>query len=278
MLELTRRRIPNRGKHTILTLIMTAAVVLALTGIGGATPIPGAFPTWNGGNLSVAVTTACINFYNASIDACPPGVAANFNLNNPSDAIFGTVPTTVGTTKDYLSANQASFAPGVQAYSGGVAFMVLNGFTFDVTSINVPNIVACPPVGAPASCSVEDLVFTQENLTGIPGACPGGVGPCGSVSVSFSANGIGYVSGSNPVTTGSTPFTFNYSSQFNNETIAHLLFVGNTGQITDSVSITANGANVTVPEPMALSLVGLGLLGIGGFSRLRRRRAPRARA
>jgi len=276
MVEL-RRKTRHSGKHTILTIIMTVAVILALTGIAGATPIPGVSIGWNGGNLSVEVSPTCINFYTTAIDACPPGSGSNFTLNAPADAVFGTIGTTTGTTKDYLMSNQPSTSPGVQTYNNGTAFMVLNGFTFDVQSINVPNAIPCPPGATPGSCSILDFVLTQNDLFTSGGSCPGGIGPCGHVTVSFSSNGRGYVTGSDPVATGSTPFTFIYSSQFNNETTTDLAAKANAGTLTDSVSITAT-PNVTagVPEPMALSLVGLGLAAIGGFGRLRRARAKRA--
>jgi len=77
------------------------------------------------------------------------------------------------------------------------------------------------------------------------------------------------------VTTGSTPFTYTYSTQIPNTTIAQLIADAANGPIVaQSVSISAAGNNV--PEPMAFSLMGLGLLAIGGFSKLRREKAPRA--
>jgi hypothetical protein len=274
MLELTCKLIQRRRTYNISALIMAAAVMLAFMGTATATAIPGATPQWNGSNLSVAVTMACLNFFNASIDACPPGTSDIFTLNAPSDAIFGTVGSTTGTTKDYLAANQASFAPGtVQPYTGGTAFMTLNGFTFDVTSINVPAAVPCPPSATPGSCTIEDVVLTQLDLAPASqtNPCVSGLTTCGHVTVGFSSNGIGY-SGSS--STGSTPFTFSYSSQFNGETIADLLAKAAAGQIQDSVSITANGVNAAVPEPMAFSLMGLGLAALGIYGR--RARSKRA--
>jgi hypothetical protein len=272
MSELTRKLIYNRGKQNIFTLIMTAVVMLALSGLAGATPIPGAFPMWNGGT-SVAITPPCINLFLTTAGVCPPNVPSNFVLANPSDAIFGTVPTTQGTTNDYLAANQASFAPGNQAYSGGVAFMTLNGFTFDVTTITVPSGTMCTSgtsTSAGTICVIEDLTLTQiDTGTVNPALCPGGVLPCGTVTAAFHSNGIGY-SGSS--TTGSTPFTYSYTSQFNNETIPDLLAKANAGPVEDSVSITANGINA-VPEPMAFSLVGLGLAALGVAGRFLRARS-----
>lgn len=263
MLDLTRRRIRNRGKHTILTLIMTAVLVLALTGIGGATPIPGATPTWSASNFSTQVTPTCINFYNIAVGSCP--AAATMTLG-ASDAIFGTPTVTTGTTSDYLIANQSGFTPGTFAnYTGGTAFMTLAspgaGFTFDVNQIFVPAGTVCPATsGTPATCVIEDLTLEQQSPT--------------TVLIGLTTTGIGYVTGSNPVTTGSTPFTFTYSTQIPNTTIAQLIAAAANGPIVaQSVSISASGNNV--PEPMAFSLMGLGLLAIGGFSRFRRARSQR---
>lgn len=264
MLKLTRKRIQNRGKQTILTLIMTGAVVLALTGIAGATPIPGTTPSWSASNFSTQVTATCINFYNVTVGSCP--TAATMTLG-ASDAIFGTPGTTTGTTSDYLIANQSGFTPGTFAsYSGGTAFMTLaspgSGFTFDVNQIFVPAGTACPATsGTPATCVIEDLTLEQQSPT--------------TVLIGLTTTGIGYVTGSNPLTTGSTPFTFTYSTQITNTTIAQLITAAQNGPIVaQAVSISASGNNV--PEPMAFSLMGLGLLAIGGFSKLRRARAPRA--
>jgi hypothetical protein len=266
--------IQQRRKYGNSTLIMTAVVMLALIGTAGASPVePGvATPIWNGFN-SVQVSGSCLNLYLVTPGTCPN--LDQFILGSPSDAPFGTVAVTHGTTMDYLIANQASLSPGVQPYSGGTAFMTLNGFTFDVTAIVVPAGNVCPTSGIPAAgttCAIEDLTIVQvDDSQTTAASCPGGVAPCGTVSVTFHSKGIGYVGTS---ATGSTPFDFSYTSQFNNDTIPDLLNKANAGLVTDSVSITATGANV--PEPMAFSLMGLGLAAIGVYGRFgwgRRKRA-----
>jgi len=195
----------------------------------------------NGGNLSVAVSSTCINFYNtATPDACPnTGALDTWSVNAPSDTSLFTLGGT-GTIKD-LPITSASV----------VDFMTIGSIMFDMTSIIVPNQVACPPVGAPASCSAGDFVFTQDDFSG---------GTTGDVSVSFSLNAIGYTGTS---TSGSTPYKFTFSSQFTNTTISTLLtqFI-NAPPVVDSVSFSASPVS-GVPEPSAYLLLGSGLLGLG---------------
>lgn len=263
MLEITCRRIRIRGKSTILTLIMTAAVLLTLTGVAGATPIGTGTVQWSASNLSAAVSPTCINFFNASQDACPPGTADALTTG-ASDAIFGGAGV-AGTTKDYLFSNQVGLIPGsIATYNNGTAFMTLaSGFTFDVNQIFVPPIPttpptpACSPVSNPTgTCYIEDFTLTQQSPT--------------TVLVGFTTMGIGYVTGSNPATTGFTPFTFTYSSQVPGSTIAQLVAAANSGQtiIGQAGSLSAIGVNT--PEPMTFFLMGLGLLGIGLIGRFRR--------
>ncbi len=216
----------------------------------------------------------CINFFTtASPDGCPPTTPNTFILNGPSDPIFGTPITTTGTTNDFVAAQQASMAPGNQPYAGGTGFLTINGFTFDILTITVPNVVACPPGMIPGSCSSGDFVLTQFDMLSSGAQCPGGIGTCGNVGVQFSATGIGY---SGTSATGSTPYTFTWTSQFNNETTTDLLAKANTGTlgITASVSFSGTPTPTVIPEPDALVLVGAGLLAVGMMGRnLRRKRA-----
>jgi hypothetical protein len=265
------------GGWAIIALVM--ASILLMSGTAMATMIPlGGGGEFNGGGLSVQVNGAgagvggpCINFFNGtSPDACPPSSPNTFLLDGPSDPIFGTVGTTTGTTNDFVMSQQGSTAPGNQPYSGGTAFLTLNGFTFDILTIAVPNVIACPPGLIPGSCSAGNFVLTQEDLLTSGPACPGGTGTCGHVDVGFSATGIGY-SGSSA--TGSTVYTFTWSSHFNNETTTDLITKANTGTlgITNSVAFVATPTAAVVPEPGALLLVGAGLLVMGRG--LRRKRA-----
>ena len=125
-----------------------------------------------------------------------------------------------------------------------VAFITVGSIVFNMTSIIVPNPVACPPAGAPGSCSAGDFVFTQDDFSG---------GGLGDVTVSFSLDAIGYTGTS---ASGSTPYKFSFSSQFTNTTVSAILntFINNP-PIVDSVSFTAAPVSVSgVPEPAAFVL------------------------
>jgi hypothetical protein len=266
----------------LATIAFVVATILLTSGTASATMIPlGGGGIFNGGNLSVQVNGAgagvggpCINFYTtASPDGCPPSTPNTWVLGGPSDPIFGTVNTSTGTINDFVAANQTSTAPGNQPYLNGTAFMTIGGFTFDILTIAVPNVVSCPPGLIPGSCSFGDFVFSQADMLTSGAACPGGTGTCGHVSVQFSATGIGYsgTSGS-----GSTPYTFTWSTQFNNETTTDLITRANAGPagITNSVSFVATPTpSAVIPEPDALALVGAGLLGLGMLGRRLRRKA-----
>jgi len=262
-------------KQKMFSLVLAGMGLLAMTGVGSATSLTFSGTNsgiLNGGNFSVQVNSgsgACINFYNISPDVCNPGPAAandNFTVNAPSDAIFGPVGTT-GTTHDFLASDQAGIAPPLEGYSGGTGFLSVNGITFDITSILVPNVIACPPGSVPGVCSYGDFVFTQLDLNTTSG-CPAGASSCGHVLVGFSADGIAYTGSSS---TGSTPYTFTWSSQFTNETTTDLINEATTGAVIDAVSFTASSE---VPEPAGFMLAGLGLLAVSALAR-RVRRSPR---
>lgn len=266
-----------RACSPVVKLLLVSAPLIIVQ-IAGALPIPFAGTgVFNGGGLSVQVTGAaapsgpCINFYNgATPDACPPSGTSTFLLNAPADAIFGTVGTTTGTTHDFVLANQTGSSPPSAPYTAGVAFITLNGFTFDINNIVVPNPLACPPPFAPGVCSTGDFVLTQSDLNTTGAACPGGTGTCGHVSVQFSANGIGYSGAS---ATGFTNYTFTWTSQFDNETISDLLSKANgtAAGITNSASFSAAPLPTSpVPEPGEFALVGGGLLIVGMLSRSRK--------
>lgn len=270
--SLGRIKIKMQGllQRKMFRFVLTGLGVLAMTGVASATALslsslnPGVL---NGGNLSVLVDAgsgACINFYNTTpIGACL--TTANFSVNSPSDTIFGAVGT-LGTTNDFKASQQTGTTPPSSPYTGGVGFITVNGITFDMTNILIPNAIACPPSSAPGVCSFGDFIFTQQDFNGT--GCVGGITPCGNVNVSFGALGIAYTGTSS---SGYTPYVFSWSAQFNNETTNDLIARAQNGGVTDSVSFTATPQ--AVPEPAAFLLSGLGLLAVGLFGR---RRAARS--
>jgi hypothetical protein len=240
----------------ILSVLFLAAMVLALTGVSEAMPIPlGGGGSFNIDGLSALVNPACINFFAGTIpDTCPPSSPDTFILGSPADPIFGTVGVTTGKTADFLFSQQSG-----TTYTGGVGFITLNGFTFDLTSVVVPPAIPCPPIAAPGVCTSADFVLVQVDLNTSGTACPGGTGACGHVGVQFSVNGIGY---SGTSATGFTPYTATYTSQFNNETATDLINKVDTfADIENSASATWS-PTVVAPEPAGFAVSAAGLMAL----------------
>jgi hypothetical protein len=92
-----------------------------------------------------------------------------------------------------------------------------------------------------------------------------------SVSITFSGTGIAYMTSS---VGGSSPTTVSFTSQNNVPgTISGILAeVASGNGFTDSVSATYDSTPTsTVPEPMTLSMMGFGLLGLGLIGRRKRK-------
>jgi hypothetical protein len=90
-----------------------------------------------------------------------------------------------------------------------------------------------------------------------------------SVSISLSGNGIAYTGTS---ASGSSPTIISFTSQNNVPgTITGILAAVNAGGFTNSVSATYSSTGpTTVPEPMTLSMMGLGLVSLGLIARRRK--------
>ena len=258
-----------------MALIVTLGALVMLTGTASATALPIVGPPFgpcnsnfsgclNGGNLSVQVTAnTCINFFNGNNpDVCgQPG--DTYNENAPLDTQIFTLGAT-GTIKDLVFATpppitQFMTAPGP-----------LGTVLFDLTGVNNSGQPACGPTPSGViSCSAGVFTLTQQDLSTNGAACPGGTGTCGHVTVGFSFAALGYL---NSTASGANPYTIDFSSQFNNETIADLLAKSATASgISNSVSLTANPTGAAVPEPAAFFLVGAGMLAVAGIGRIRRR-------
>jgi len=258
-----------------MALVVTVGALIMLTGTANATALPIVGPPFgpcnqngsgclNGGNLSVQVTAnTCINFFNGqNPDVCgQPG--DTYNENPQLDQTIFTLGAT-GSIKDLIFGNpppvtQFMTAPG----PGGTVL-------FDLTGVNNSGQPACgaTPSGI-ISCSAGVFTLTQQDLGTSGVTCPGGTGTCGHVTVGFSFSALGYYTST---ATGANPYTIDFSSQFNNETIADLLAKSATASgIANSVSLTANPTGSAIPEPAAFFLVGAGMLAVAGFGRFRRR-------
>jgi len=219
----------------------------------------------NGGNLSVqVVANNCINFFNGNNpDVCgQPG--DTFNENAPLDTTIFTLGAT-GTIKDLVFSGIFNPVPQFMTAPGPGGTVL-----FDTTTVNNSQQPACgaTPSGI-ISCSAGIFTLTQQDLATSGITCPTGQSPCGHVLVGFSFSALGYYTST---ATGANPYTIDFSSQFNNETIADLLAKSATPSgISNSVSLTANPTGAAVPEPAAFFLVGAGMLAVAGIGRIRRR-------
>jgi len=173
---------------------------------------------------------------------------SNFTAPGPNTGSYaGTTSVTQGNLVGAatLTPNIANWA----TFTGPVGGPII----FDLQTIN-------PGVGTAAEClsntvgnrctpsANSGITITQVSAT--------------QVSISFTGSGIAYTGTSG---TGSSPTVVSFTSQNNIPgTITQILLAVNTTGFTNSVSATYDSTGpATVPEPMTLSMMGIGLLGLG---------------
>ncbi len=243
------RRVAGFGSVAMLFVVtgVASATALNTTGPGGG--------VLNLGNLSVQVTSACINFYNgASPDTCGT-TGDTFSVNAPIDGSLFTLNST-GAIKDIPMSSGGVVPAFVQTTGTGAVPNV----SFDLTGLVTPASVPCPPTTTPGVCDLpgSPFVFTVNDST--------------HITVSLTVNLCGYITGSSSGTNCSagTLYTGLFTSQFTGVSLATLITeAGAPGGITDSTSATFSPVS-GVPEPMTLSMMGVGLLGLGLISRRRK--------
>ena len=242
-----------------------ASIGMALIAIAPASIFASPIPiTGNGdlikGNqagslLAVSSNTPCIAF-SGSAPACA-GTATAFSVSG-GDPIFKVGNT--GSIKDIASTPLTAFET-VQLTTGGPAI-------FDLLNIIAPlGLPACNTSTTSGACTTGTFSFLQQTPT--------------QVVISLALNELGYV-GTNAGATSylgvfSTTLSGNLNSfgcvGFSNctDTIGNILAweAGAGHSLSSSWSATESPVS-GVPEPMTLSMMGVGLLGLGLISRRRK--------
>lgn len=178
---------------------------------------------------------------------------SNFTAPGPNTGSY------TGTT--LVTQNNLTGAPTLTPnITGWATFMTPGGtIVFDLQTINpgYGTVAGCSSNAIGSTCTpsaTSGITLTQVSAT--------------SVSISFGGSGIAYIGTSS---SGSSPTVVSFTSQNNVPgTITAILAEVANGGFTDSVSATYDSTRVSsVPEPMTFSLMGVGLLGLGIFSRRR---------
>jgi len=250
--------------------LLCGVTMLLLPEQAGATALNGSF---------TGLGNATVSFSN--LNFCPNGQAPN------------------GANQGNACTNNAP-AYGNITLAGGTAGTVYAGVNGNLNQIqslsqalepigvlvNVPNwLIFVPAIGSPNVSLTATEVLPGSFPSAQCGAAPAGGQVCtppgsgfnlsnqtaSSSSASFQVNGNA-VDG-NPADT--APFTFIFTSQFTvpyQTLLAALSANSGTGNYSSSYSGTYNATLIVgVPEPVTLSLVGAGLLGLGVWGRKRQR-------
>lgn len=237
-----------------------ALALIAFTAVNAfATPIPlggGGVVNLSDNGTLLAVTTSgsggCIAFSGVT----SPCTGTTADIVTSTDPFFGTS----GTIKDISSTPLVGFKTVNLSGGGGPAI-------WDLLNIITPSgYGACTLTTTSGSCSTGTFVFTTNSAS--------------QVTVSLALNEIGYLGSSS---SGSTPyqgiFTTQLSGMISGCTTGAATCTVNIGNILawelggNAIKSTWSGTESPVsgvPEPMTLSMMGIGLLGLGLMSRRRK--------
>jgi hypothetical protein len=270
-------------KFACLSFVVCAALLFAMPA-SAAQIINGSF---------AGLGYATVSFTN--LNFCPNGSTPNgANLAGAC---------TPGTGNIQLAAGSGSFAlpaPGVTGTLNSIISLSAGGEPVGST-VNLPLwMVFNPAVGSPTNLAPNAISLTltqvvQGSFWGLAGNCPGGPAGLGQIctpaansafqlintstgsTASFQINGIAVdctaTLAGNCVGDPSA-FTAIFSSNFNvpyQTLLADLAVGGGTGNYSSSYSVSVNATPSGVPEPMTMSMMGFGLVGLGLIARRRKK-------